>query len=195
MRGGYFSETLDLTAHREYVSGDTLRTEMYDPVKCACHVVDGFKRSESYRILDWLTDMSGCVTVKMGVETVQEGPTNYWAAAWAAAFRTMFTFALSVTVLGVQSRSAKCNAGLMIGAGHAENKRLALKAVRGMGVVVDDDHQADAWLILLATSLPRHRQIRVPGKRPGTTKYGDEDPDEYYARVKHTLSLNALLAL
>lgn len=194
VRGACFSETLDLTAHREYVSPDILRKEMYDPVKCACHVVDGFKNTESWHILNWLTDMSGCMRVILGVETVQEGPTNYWAAAWAAAFRSMFTFALECEVHGVQSRSAKANVGIPLGAGHSENKRLALKTVTvALGLEVDDDHQADAWLILLATSLPRHRGILVPGKRPGTSKIGDEPHDDYQQRVKTTLAFNALL--
>lgn len=120
----------------------------------------------------WATEVS--------VECVDEGMSNYFAAALAALFPRGI-------VNGYQARSVKANALLKCTSSHALNKREAIRWVNDTIGVTVTDHEADAFLTLLHGSIPRLTRIRIPGSRPNTTKWGCESLTEYRQRIRDQL--------
>jgi hypothetical protein len=182
--GCYFSSTEDFYG----LSSDKrdCSVSMHDPVACGLHAAS-LVRSETGQFLEWMWTVHDIDKTSYAIEVTQEGPTNYWAAGLAAVVCAEYPVGQAwhkqPVVVAAQPRTVKWNYGLPC-AGHAENKRNALKTVRqSLGLEVDDDHQADAALIAISSFFPRHRSISVPGVRPGTTKQAPEPLDQYYRRL------------
>lgn len=183
--GTYYAGTEDLW--RGSSDPRACNDSMGDPVACGLHAAavsytpTGLFLEEFWNIHD-VQD-----PIRIGIETVQEGPTNYWAAGLAAVLHESAGFGMDIsrnpTIVPAHPKTVKWNFGLPV-AGHAENKRNALEFVRQrLHLAVDDDHQADALMIALSSFFPRHRSITVPGVRPNTTKQIPEPIDQYVDRL------------
>lgn len=155
---------------------------MHSPVEIGRLVREFVTHTSEGIVLDHATEHDTAThwATEVSVECVDEGMSNYFAAALAALFAPG-------VVTGYQSRSVKANAMIKCTSAHALNKREAIRWVHetlGMSV---SDHEADAFLTLLHGSLPRLTRIRIPGLRPNTTKWGCETLDEYRQRIRTTL--------
>ncbi len=161
--GTYYAGTEDLW--RTSSDPRACNDSMGDPVACGIHAA-AFPYTRSGLFLDnfwYIHDVQDPVCI--GIETVQEGATNYWAAGLSAVLHESAGFGMDIarspTIVSAHPRTVKWNFGLPV-AGHAENKRNALEFVRQrLHLAVDDDHQADALMIALSSFFPRHRSITV----------------------------------
>ena len=186
--GCYASEVIDVHS----ISGDKrqLVQSMHDPVACGIHIA-ALQSTVFGRLLRYLAIIHDVVHTSVTIEVVNEGPSNYWAAAISgfigALFSTYGSEGMTTSIVGASAVRAKNNVGIEC-SGHSSNKANSLHFCRTqLGFDLSSDHESDALLLVLLT-LPRNLRLRVPGARPGTTRYGEESIDEYTSRIVHSFA-------
>lgn len=163
---------------------------MHDPVACGIHIA-ALQSTAFGRLLRYLAIIHDVVHTSVTIEVVNEGPSNYWAAAISgfigALFSTYGSESMTTSIVGASAIRAKYNVGIEC-SGHSSNKANSLHFCRTkLGFDLSSDHESDALLLVLLT-LPRNLRLRVPGARPGTTRYGEESIDEYTSRIVHSFA-------
>ena len=146
--GEYYADTVDLTR-----LGRDVSTNMQCPMAAAaagallgkCALIQ-----EVRRFLDARPD----VQVRVAME-VTGGPKVGQSNCCAAAFGAVLGIELAADVRSCNATKAKSNAGIRAQRSHKLNKLAAFSTATSWGLSLDDDHQADALLCLLAVFLPR----------------------------------------
>lgn len=173
---GWTKGTLDLDP------GQPVFEEMQDPVKCGAYVRKMLRHTDFGELLNeleffhaWRNKQVICY-----VERVQEGPSNYLAAALGT---------LNLTMQSVSSVSAKSNVGITC-SGHQGNKANSRNYVRDL--LCDPsvtDHEADAFLNILLGAFPRNLQQRRSFLTPRSRKLSwiPETVEDYTDRIRTEL--------